>query len=62
MLIKWLKDESGQGMVEYAMIISAVALAAAGGFTLLGINVSAFFSGHPIKSVALMIGSIMSII
>ena len=45
MFFKWLQNESGQGMVEYAMIIAAIALAAAGGFTLLGNNLSAFFQG-----------------
>lgn len=39
------RDEEGQGMVEYGLIITLVALVAAGGFTLLGTNLETFIGG-----------------
>ena len=40
-----IKNESGQGMVEYGLIIAVVALVVVGGLSLLGGDLSAMFSG-----------------
>jgi pilus assembly protein Flp/PilA len=37
-------NEEGQGLVEYALIILLIALAVFGGLTLLGTNITGFFS------------------
>lgn len=43
--LQWLKEEeSGQGMVEYGLIIAAVALVALVGFNLLGGSLDTFIS------------------
>jgi len=39
-----LHSEEGQGMVEYALILTLVALVVAGVMSIMGINVAAFFS------------------
>lgn len=36
MLRKWLKDEEGQGMVEYGLIIGLIAIVVIGALALLG--------------------------
>jgi pilus assembly protein Flp/PilA len=45
MLKKFFKGESGQGMVEYGLIIAVVALVVVGGLALLGDDLTAMFSG-----------------
>lgn len=45
-LLNWLKnEESGQGMVEYGLIIVVVALVAVIGLSALGGNLSSLFDG-----------------
>lgn len=44
MLKNFFKDESGQGLVEYALIIALVALAAIAAITLLGGRISTLFT------------------
>lgn len=39
------KNEKGQGMVEYGLIIGLVAIAAVGALLLLGPQISALFTG-----------------
>lgn len=41
---RFVLNEEGQGMVEYALIILLVALVVIGGLTLIGTNVAAFFN------------------
>lgn len=36
MLMNWLKDEEGQGMVEYGLIIGLIAVVVIGALALLG--------------------------
>ena len=43
MLKKFFKDESGQGMVEYALIIALIAVIVIGAVSLLGDNIGAIF-------------------
>jgi pilus assembly protein Flp/PilA len=43
MLKKLVKDESGQGMVEYGLIIALVAVVAIAGLTLLGPKLDSLF-------------------
>ena len=39
--MKWItEEESGQGMVEYIIVVGLVALAAVAGFRMLGTNIS----------------------
>lgn len=40
-----MKDEEGQGMVEYGLIIALVAVVAIGGLWLLGPEISKLFKG-----------------
>lgn len=40
---KFFKDESGQGMVEYGLIIALIAIVAIGGLTVLGPKVEQLF-------------------
>ena len=42
---KFFKDESGQGMVEYGLIIALVAVVIIGGLTLIGDKGAALFTG-----------------
>jgi pilus assembly protein Flp/PilA len=44
-LIGALRGEEGQGLVEYGLIISLVALVAIAGLTILGSDISTFFGG-----------------
>ncbi len=41
---KFLMNEEGQGMVEYGLIIALVAVVVIGGITVLGNNVTSFFT------------------
>lgn len=43
-LMGLLKDEEGQGMVEYALILGAVALMVVAAFALLGPKISTLFN------------------
>ncbi len=45
MIRKFFKDESGQGMVEYGLIIAVVALVVVGALALFGGKISTLFSG-----------------
>jgi len=40
---KMLRDQSGQGMVEYGLIIALIAVAVVGAVTLLGDQISTLF-------------------
>jgi len=42
---QFVRDEKGQGMVEYGLIIAVVALVAVVGLGLLGNHMSTFFQG-----------------
>lgn len=42
-LLKWLRGEEGQGLVEYGLIIALVALAVAGTLILLGGRLTTIF-------------------
>jgi pilus assembly protein Flp/PilA len=44
MLKKLFQEESGQGMVEYGLIIALVAVVAIGGLTLLGPSIKNLFT------------------
>ncbi len=44
MLRRFFKDESGQGMVEYALIIALIAVVVIGAVVVLGGNVKNIFS------------------
>ncbi len=46
-----LKDENGQGMVEYGLILALVAIAAIGALVLLGPKISALFTAASDKLV-----------
>jgi len=39
-----LRSEDGQGLVEYALIISLISIAAIGAMTLLGVKIGAVFT------------------
>ena len=43
-LINWLKEQEGQGMAEYGLIIALVAIVVIAGLTLLGTQISSIFS------------------
>ena len=43
-MVKFIKDEAGQGMVEYGLILALVAIAAIAALTLLGGNVKNMFN------------------
>ncbi|MDY6017464.1 MAG: Flp family type IVb pilin [Oscillospiraceae bacterium] len=43
MLMNWLKDEDGQGMVEYALIIGLIAIVVIAALALLGPKVKQKF-------------------
>jgi len=43
LLKKLLRDESGQGMVEYGLILALIAVALIAGMTLLGDEIAAIF-------------------
>lgn len=45
LISRLIKEESGQGMVEYGLIIAVVALVAIGGLGLFGTRISEFFDG-----------------
>ena len=42
--LQGLKDESGQDMVEYALIVALIALAATAGMTALAVQINAAFA------------------
>ncbi|NLW73580.1 MAG: Flp family type IVb pilin [Clostridiales bacterium] len=44
-LIRFLKDENGQGMVEYGLIIGLIALVVIGALVLLGPKIRDLFEG-----------------
>lgn len=44
MLKRFLKDESGQGMVEYALIIALIAVAVIGAITVLSDGIGGKFN------------------
>ncbi len=44
MLRKWFKDEEGQGMVEYGLIIGLIAIAVIGALVVLGPKVASMFT------------------
>lgn len=44
-LMRLLKDEEGQGMVEYGLIIGLVAVVAIGVIATMGQSILAFFTG-----------------
>ena len=44
MMMKFLKDENAQGMVEYGLIIGLVALVVVGGLILLGPKIKTLFT------------------
>ena len=44
MLKRFFKDESGQGMVEYGLIIALVAVAVIGAISLLGGSIGGIFN------------------
>lgn len=44
MILNQLKNEEGQGMAEYGLIIAFVALIVVAGITVFGQQLSAFFS------------------
>ncbi len=39
------REEEGQGMIEYGLIIALVAVVAIAGFTILGTSISGFIGG-----------------
>lgn len=43
-MLRLIKDEAGQGMVEYGLILALVAIAAIAALTLLGGNVKNMFN------------------
>ena len=43
-MMKFLKDENGQGMVEYGLIIALISIAAIAALRLMGPKISAFFT------------------
>ena len=43
-MMKFLKDESGQGMVEYALILALIAVVVIGAVTTLGTTVNTTFT------------------
>lgn len=45
MLKRFLNDESGQGMVEYALIIALIAIVVIGAVGLLGGKIKSIFEG-----------------
>jgi pilus assembly protein Flp/PilA len=45
-IMKWLKDEeSGQGLVEYGLIIAGIAIVVVGAIAIFGGRLSTFLSG-----------------
>ncbi|MHB9155420.1 MAG: Flp family type IVb pilin [Endomicrobiales bacterium] len=49
MLRKFLKDESGQGMVEYVLIVALIAVIVIAGVKLFGKQIQALFSDSTTK-------------
>jgi len=43
MLMNWLRDEEGQAMVEYGLIIALIAIAVIGALVLLGPRIANLF-------------------
>ena len=48
-MLNILKDENGQGMVEYGLLLGLIALAAVGAIVLLGPSISKMFSDAKAK-------------
>lgn len=46
----FLKNENGQGMVEYGLIICLIAVATLGALTILGPHIESLFSKNEIKN------------
>ena len=44
LLISLVRDDQGQDLVEYAMLVALIAIACVGGVTTFGTNVNAFFA------------------
>ena len=44
LLVRFVREEEGQDLVEYAMLLAFIALIAIGGVRTLGTTVNAFFS------------------
>jgi pilus assembly protein Flp/PilA len=49
MLRKWFKDEEGQGMVEYGLIIGLIAIVVIGALVLLGPKIKGIFDEVNVK-------------
>jgi len=43
-LFSWLKDDEGQGLAEYALILVLIAVVVIGALTLLGGNIESVFN------------------
>ena len=43
-ILDFLKDENGQGMAEYALILALIAIVVIGALTLLGPKIAVFFN------------------
>ena len=50
-MMNFFKDESGQGMVEYGLIIALIAIAVIGALSALGPKISGIFTGAANKLV-----------
>ncbi len=48
-MLNIIRDENGQGMVEYGLILGLIALAAVAAVTLLGPKISALFTNAGTK-------------
>jgi Flp pilus assembly pilin Flp len=53
LFVRFVRDDSGQDLVEYAFLIVFIALVAAAGLNLLGVELNSFYS-----DIATAVGSI----